>query len=102
MAEPFLHSDIVVPPHRLSNITAWACALTLITMGLGSAFALYQNWQVRLDTSNIQLIRGAEMVNMSYPAGKNHGGKYVGRKQKRPVRGVFIEALAETKGFSYI
>ena len=26
-------------------------------------------------------------------------GELVGRKQKRPERGVFIEALAETKGF---
>jgi len=64
MSEPFLHSEIVVPQHRLSNIIAWACALTLITMGLGTTYALYQNWQVRLDTSKIQLIRGAEMVNM--------------------------------------
>jgi diguanylate cyclase (GGDEF)-like protein len=64
MSDSFDHFEVVLPRHRLRRIIAWACALTLTTMGLGSVFALNKNWEIRLSSSHVQLIRGAEMVNM--------------------------------------
>jgi diguanylate cyclase (GGDEF)-like protein len=51
-------------PRDLSQIIFWACVFTLATMGFGTAFALYNNWTVRLETSKAHLIRSAEMGNM--------------------------------------
>jgi hypothetical protein len=39
--------------------------------------------------------------HLPYPEGKSHVGRSVGRNEKRPERGVFIEALAETKSYHH-
>ena len=48
---------------RLCRIIFWAGALTLLVVGIGTGFALRQNWLVRLETSTAALIRTAEMAN---------------------------------------
>ena len=58
----YLHQVAVAK--RLCHIIFWAGVLTLLLIGIGTAFALYQNWQTRLEASKSQLIRSAEMANM--------------------------------------
>ncbi len=49
---------------HLSKIIKSSCVLTLLTIGLGAGIALVKNWQLRIETTKVQLIRGAEIVNM--------------------------------------
>lgn len=58
----YLHQVAVAK--RLCRIIFWSGTLTVLLVGLGTAFALYQNWQIRLETSQLHLIRSADMANM--------------------------------------
>jgi diguanylate cyclase (GGDEF)-like protein len=63
---PTLHAYLhqITVAKRLCRIIFGAGALTLLVVGIGTGFALYKNWQVRLEASKTQLIRTAEMANM--------------------------------------
>jgi diguanylate cyclase (GGDEF)-like protein len=58
----FLHHATAAK--RLSRVIFWAGVLTLLVMGVGSGFALYKNWEVRLEASQSQMVRSSEMANM--------------------------------------
>ncbi len=64
MPKPFKYLHPLTETQSLSQIIVWVCGLTLVIVGIGTVFALYKNWEVRVDTSKVQLIRDAEMVNM--------------------------------------
>jgi diguanylate cyclase (GGDEF)-like protein len=49
---------------HLSHYIKTACVMTLLTICMGAGFALYKNWQLRLENTQVQLMRASEIVNM--------------------------------------
>lgn len=49
---------------KLSHTIVALYVITLLILGVGAAFALHQNWQIRLEASHNNLMRSANMGNL--------------------------------------